>query len=346
MQNQSSKKPVVRLLSTGGTIASTEEAAEGASYSLSERADDIINSVPQLNYFVDIEFEEVTHKPSPHLTIEDYVAVANAAKKAESDGFDGVIITHGTSSVGENAYFNDLVLDLDIPVVFVGAMRPADAIMADGPSNLLTAARMISCDEFHLTGDPSGVYVVLNETIHAARDVVKADTWAPETFDSGPPGPIARFTNAELQLYRDPGSYSADLSDCNLEEVSEMTVPIVTTGAGVGAPLIEQATAGNYDVDGFAIQTTGRGRTSLAISEAVGDAIDAGIPVVSSSRCYYGPLEPQHDQGTVVAMDNLPVWKARLYLLVVLTMTTDIEEIRDAVAETGYSKPVTAPSAL
>ncbi len=346
MQDQSSKKPIVRLLSTGGTIASTEEAAEGARYSLSKKADEIINSVPHLEHFVDIEYDEVTHKPSPHLSIKDYVAVANAAKEAESDGVDGIIVTHGTSSIEENAYFNDLVLNLDIPVAFVGAMRPADAIMTDGPSNLLNAARMITCDEFHLSDDPSGVYVILNETVHAARDVVKSDTWAPETFDSGPAGPIARFTNAELQLYREPGSYSPDLSDCELEEATKITVPIVTTGAGVEAPLIEQAIAGNYDADGFAIQTTGRGRTSPSITEAVDDAIEAGIPVVSSSRCYYGPLEPQHDPGTVVATGNLPVWKARLYLLVVLTMTTDIEAIRDAVAETRYSKPVTAPSAL
>ncbi len=338
------KKPLARLLSTGGTIASTEEAAEGASYTLSKKADEIIDSVPHLDYFIDIEVEEVAHKLSPRLLIEDYVAVANAAKKAEADGVDGVIVTHGTSSIEENAFFNDLVLDLDIPVAFVGAMRPNDAAMADGPSNLLTAVRMIASDQFHLGNN--GVYVVLNDTIHAARDVEKSDTWAPETFDSGLAGPIARFTNSELQLYREPKSYCPNLSDCDLEGIHELTVPIVTTAAGAEAPLIEQAIAGRYAADGFAIQTTGRGKTSPAISRAVESAVEAGFPVVSSSRCYYGPIEPQRNPGSVITMGNLPVWKARLYLLVLLTKTSDIEIIREAVVESGYGKTVTAPSVL
>jgi L-asparaginase len=346
MVNNSTEKPVVRLLSTGGTIASTEEAADGANYTLSKKANEIVNSVPHLNHFIDIEVEEVAHKPSPDLLIEDYTEIANAAKRAESDGFDGVIVTHGTSSIEENAYFNDLVLDLDIPVAFVGAMRPADAQVTDGPSNILTAARMIACDEFHLSDEPSGVYVVLNGTIHAARDVVKSDTWALETFDSGPAGPVARFTNEELQLYRSPGSYSSDLSDSNLEIAPEMTVQMITTGAGVGAPSIEQAVAGENEVDGFAIQTTGRGRSSPAITESVENAINLEIPVVSSSRCYYGPLEPQHEPDGIMAMHNLPVWKARLFLIVALTITTDIESIRRKITKTGYSKRVTAPSAL
>lgn len=340
------EKPLVRLVSTGGTIASTEEAAEGAGYDLSEQADAIVDSVPLLDYFIDIEIEEVAQKGSSSLLIEDYIGVAKAAKQAEADGADGVIVTHGTSAIEEDAYFNDLVLDLDIPVAFVGAMRPADAVTADGPSNLLTAARMITRNEFHLDDKPSGVYVVLNETVHAARDVTKSDTWALETFDSGSAGPIARFTDDEMQLYREPGSYSSDLSGCDLNAASEMTVPIVTTGAGVEAPLIEQAISGEYDADGFTLQTTGRGGTSPGITDASQAAIDAGIPVASGTRTYYGPLGPSDEAGTVIAMENLPAWKVRVHLIVALTITRDIEEIRETVEEGKYGTAVVAPSAL
>jgi len=346
MAKKTSDKSVVRLLSTGGTIASTKEAAEGADYTLSKKADEIVESVPHLDYFADIEVKEVAHKPSPDLLIEDYVEIAKAAKQAESDGFDGIIVTHGTSSIEENTYFNDLVLDRDIPVTFVGAMRPADAQISDGPSNLLTAARMISCDKFHLSDEPSGVYVIINGTIHAARDVMKSDTWALETFDSGPAGPVARFTNAELQLYREPKSYSPDISDCNLENTPEITVPIVTTRERVGAPSIEQAITGEYEVNGFVIQTTGRGRSSPAITEAIENAMNIGIPVVSSSRCYYGPLEPKHEPDSIISIHNLTVWKARLFLIVILTITRDQESIRKTAIETGYNMPVAVPSAL
>ena len=166
-------------------------------------------------------------------------------------------VTNSTNAIEEDAYFNDLVLDLDIPVAFVGAMRAADTVSADGPANLLTAARMITREEFHLNDEPNGVYVVLNETVHAARDVTKTHTTKVDTFDSGAAGPIAVFTDEQLVLYREPGSYSSNLADADLDATSDMVVPIVTTGAGADAYPIEQAIAGEYDVDGILVQATG-----------------------------------------------------------------------------------------
>ncbi|ADJ16123.1 Asparaginase/glutaminase [Halalkalicoccus jeotgali B3] len=340
------EKPLVRLVSTGGTIASTEAASEGAGYSLSEEAEAIVDAVPLLDYFVDIEIDRVAQKGSSSLLVEDYVGVAKAAKRAEADGADGVIVTHGTDAIEEDAYFNDLVLDLDIPVAFVGAMRAADAVSADGPSNLLTAVRMITRNEFHLSEEPSGVYVVLNETVHAARDVTKTNTTKVETFDSGPAGPIAVFTDDELLLYREPGSYSSDLSGCDLDTAAGMVVPIVTTGAGADAYPIEQAISGAYDVDGITVQSTGRGGSAPEISEASQAAVDAGIPVVRASRVHYGPLGPSDEAGSVVITEDLPAWKARLHLIVALTVTTDLEGIRETVEEGKYGTPVVAPSTL
>jgi len=340
-----SDRPLMRLLSTGGTIASTEAAAD-AGYSLSEQADAIVESVPQLEHFVDIEIEEIAQVGSPSLLIEDFVNIAKAAKRAEEDGAAGVIVTHGTNTIEEDAYFNDLVLDLDIPVVFVGAMRPADAIVADGPMNLLLAARLITREEFHLTDEPSGVYALLNETVHAARDIMKSDTWALETFSSATPGPIARFTDDELLLYREPGSYSANLSDCDLDAAPEMTVPIVATGAGAEAPLMEQAVAGEYDADGFAVQHSGRGGTSPAISEATEAVLEANIPVVSSSRNFDGPASRSDEPGSEVSMEDLPVWKARLHLIVALTITNELEEIRETVEGSKYGTAIVPTSTL
>lgn len=350
------ERPTVRVISTGGTIASTEEAADEGGYSLSEQAEAIVDAVPALDHFVDITFDRVAQKGSSSLLVEDYVGVARAAMRAERDGVDGVIVTHGTDAIEEDAYFNDLVLDLDIPVAFVGAQRAADAVSADGPSNLLTAVRMITRREFHLDDEPSGVYVVLNETIHAARDVTKTHTTKLETFDSGPAGPIAVFTDNELVLYREPGSYSADLSSCDLDATTDMVVPIVTTGAGAEAYLIEQAVAGEYDVDGIVVLATGWwGGTAPEVSEATEAALEAGIPVARSTRVHWGPMNPGFDEdreGEIVVIEDLPAWKARLHMIVALTTTDnleatdELEEVRASVAGGKYGTKVVAPSTL
>ncbi|SFG51745.1 L-asparaginase [Halopelagius inordinatus] len=350
------EQPEVRVIGTGGTIASTEGAADDGGYDLSERAEAIVGSVPVLDEFVDISYEQVAQKGSSSLLVEDYVNVAKAARQAERDGADGVVVTHGTDAIEEDAYFNDLVLDLDIPVAFVGAQRAADAVSADGPSNLVTAARLITRREFHLKDEPSGVYVVLNETVHAARDVTKTHTTKLETFDSGPAGPIAVFTDNQLVLYRDPGSYSADLSDSDLDAMSDLTVPIATTGAGADAYLIEQAVAGKYDVDGIVIQATGWwGGIAPEMDDATEAALEKGIPVARSTRVHWGPMNPGYDPepDSIVVMADLPAWKARLHVIAALPTTDGLgdtetqEAIRDTIKEGGqYGKGTVAPSTL
>lgn len=350
------EQPSVTVIGTGGTIASTESAAEEGGYDLSERAEAIVGSVPVLDEFIDITYEQVAQKGSSSLLIEDYVNVAKAARQAEADGADGIIVTHGTDAIEEDAYFNDLVLDLDIPVAFVGAQRAADAVSADGPSNLITAARMITRREFHLEDEPSGVYVVLNETVHAARDVTKTHTTKVETFDSGPAGPIAVFTDNQLVLYRDPGSYSANLSDADLDAMPDLTVPIAATGAGADAYMIEQAAAGDYDVDGLVIQATGWwGGIAPEMDEAVESALEAGVPVARGTRVHWGPMNPGYepDPDGIVVMADLPSWKARLHMIAALPSTEGMgatktqEYIRSTIRGDGqYGERVVAPSTL
>ncbi|WP_431358767.1 asparaginase [Halovenus amylolytica] len=354
---QQSEKPEVRVIATGGTIASTEGAAEEGGYSLSEQAEAIVEAVPALDYFVDITYEQVAQKGSSSLLVEDYVAVAEAAMAAEAEGVDGVLVTHGTDAIEEDAYFNDLVLDLDIPVAFVGAQRAADATSADGPKNLLTAVRMITRREFHLDEEPSGVYLVMNETIHAARDVTKGHTIQVQSFTSGPAGPIGIFTDNELVLYRDPGSYSSNIATENLDAASEMTVPIAATGAGAEAYMIEQAVAGAYDVDGIVIQATGWwGGTAPEVSDATEAALEAGIPVGRTTRVHWGPMNPGYDEdreGDIVVMEDLPSWKGRLHMIAALTLTEGsstseepLEVVRQTVDEGKYGTRVTAPSTI
>lgn len=273
--------------------------------------------------------------------------------RAAADGVDGVLVTHGTDALEEGAFFQDLVLDLDIPTVFVGAMRPADAISADGAANLLSAVRLCTREEFHLETEPSGVYVVMNDTIHAARDVRKSHTKMVDTFESGPAGAIGILTDTEIVLYREPGSYTANLPCNNLDAVPEKNVPIASTGAGHDAFIFEQAIAGDYDVDGIVLHTTGNGGVQPPISEASDRTLEAGIPVAASTRVYWGPMSsgptPDDEEGSLVTMEDIPAWNARLLMMVALTASEDepaIEAVRQAVFESKYAGETVSPSAL
>ncbi|MDG5819773.1 asparaginase [Natronococcus sp. A-GB7] len=346
-------RPEVRVVGTGGTIASTQEAAEDGGYSLDEQAEAIVDAVPVLDDFAEITFDQPVQKPSPFLNAEDFVEISKAIMDAAREGVDGILVTHGTDAIEENAFFQDLVLDLDIPVVFVGAMRPADAISADGPANLLSAVRLCTREEFHLADEPSGVYMVMNDTIHAARDVRKSHTSMVDTFESGPAGPIGILTDSEIVLYREPGSYTADLSCENLDEVPNKTVPIADTGAGYDPFIFEQATAGEYDVDGIVLHTTGNGGVQPPITEARDKALEAGIPVTASTRVYWGPMSsgptPADEEGSLVTMEDIPAWNARLLMMVALTALEDepaIEAVRQAVYESKYASETVSPSAL
>jgi L-asparaginase len=340
-------RPVIRVVGTGGTIASTQEAAEDGGYSLSEQAEAIVNAVPILDEFAEITFSQPVQKPSPFLTAEDYVSVSKDIMRAAEEGVDGVIVTHGTDAIEEDAFFQDVVLDLDIPVCFVGAMRPADAISADGPANLLSAVRVCTREEFHLDDEPSGVYVVMNETILAARDARKTHTSRVDTFKSEFAGPIGVLDDGEIVLYREPGSYTANLPYHNLDAVADQNVPIAGTGAGHDAYLLEQAMDGEYDVDGLVVETTGNGGTQPDIYNATSEAAEMGIPVGTSTRVYWGAMSsgPYSDDepGTPVSTEDIPAWNARLLMMVALTATdgnpavdSDLEMFRKAVIKSKY----------
>lgn len=338
--------PEVQVLSTGGTIASTQEAqSTGAGYELSKSGQQIVNSVPKLSAYARLSVKQVVQKPSYDLLPDDFADVARAARKAADQGMDGVVVTHGTDTIEEDSYYNDLVLDLDIPVVFVGAQRPGDAVSADGPSNLLTAVRAATREEFHLDDESSGVYVAMNEEVHAARDVTKGHTTKVEAFESPGKSPIAHFTD-QMRFYRDPGSYGADLSS---QLRTSKTVPIVTTGAGRDAFQIEQALAGNYDIDGIVIQATGRSEpenTSPAIEKAIAKAIKAGIPIVITTRVYRGPVETPPPDQQAISGGDLPAHKARLQLMLALERTTDLEELNDIFQQSNYGCSGLPPSSI
>lgn len=320
----------VVVLSTGGTIASTA-GEDGAAPSRS--GTDLVDAVPEIASYADVDVRDVVQTPSFDIDPSDIAAVARGARDAAAEGADGVVVTHGTDTMEESAYYLDLVLDLGIPVVLTGAQRRPDEVSPDGPSNLLTAVRAATSD--HLAG-AGGVYVAFDDALHAARDVTKGHTSALSTFVSPDACPVVRFTRGGERVLREPGSRSVTL------DATETTadVAMVKTGVGVGDRQLRAAL--DAGVDGLVVEGTGLGNTTGELGDAISDAIDAGVPVVVTSRCHAGAVAPVygtagggetlHRHGAIDG-DDLPAHKARVKLMLALAAADGtLDAVRDAFA--------------
>lgn len=323
----------ITVLSTGGTIASTP-AEDGATPSKS--GEDLIAAVPELESYANIEATEVVQTPSFDMDIESLTALAEQTRTTVDDGTDGVVITHGTDTMEESAYYLDLVLDLSEPVIFTGAQRRSDETSPDGPSNLLTAVRAASHERFRGEG---GVYIAFDEELHAARDVTKGHTSALSAFVSPDKCPVAQFTRGDVRVHRNPGSRSDSID----VTATSADVPMVKTGISVGARQLNDALEAG--VDGIVVEGTGLGNTTSALGDAIGEALEANVPVVITSRCQGGAVAPVY--GTpgggetlrshgIIDGGDLPAHKARLKLMLLIEElgTDDSTTLRKAF-ETG-----------
>lgn len=301
----------IRVLSTGGTIASTD-AEDGAKPT--RPGSELVRSA-DLPSDLDLSVEQVSQVPGFGM---DTGIVADLGRRVrEVDDVSGFVVTHGTDTMAESAYYLDAGLAPDAPVVFTGAQRRPDEVSADGPANLRTAVAAAVHPDVHEAG---GVYLAFNEELHAARDVVKSHSHKLETFTSPGKGPIAVRTRDGFQVHRDPGGRSTHVP--GLE--SDATVATVPSGLGVGGGpvrgILEQ-------VDGLVVAGTGLGNVTGELADAINRALDRAIPVVVASRCHAGGVNGVYGtagggkqllEAGVLPAGDLPPWKARLKLMLAL----------------------------
>lgn len=319
----------ITVLSTGGTIASTT-GENGATPSKS--GEELVAAVPEIESYADMTVSEVVQTPSFDMGIESLTTVGETVRTAVEGGTDGVIITHGTDTMEESAYYLDLVLDLTAPIIFTGAQRRPDEVSPDGPHNLLTAVRAASHERFQ---DAGGVYIAFDEEVHAARDVTKGHTSDLSAFVSPDKCPVARFTREGVRIHREPGSRS----DSVAVTTPSATVPMIKTGIGIDAQQVNNAL--EMAVDGIVVEGTGLGNTTNALGDAIADALEAGVSVVITSRCQGGAVAPVygtpgggktlHAHGVIDGGD-LPAHKARLKLMLLIEQfgTDDPDALREA----------------
>jgi len=186
----------VRILTTGGTIASLPDPESGAKRP-AVSGEELVAGVPGLNRVADVQVEEIAAVTSWNLTPADMLRVARRAEEVLAEpGVEGVVVTHGTDTLEETAFLCDLTVRSDGPVAVVGAMRSPDELSADGPRNLLNAVRVASAPEAR----GAGAVVVMNDEIHAARWVRKLDSGLASAFRSPRHGPIGRVAPDSLEL--------------------------------------------------------------------------------------------------------------------------------------------------
>jgi len=322
--------PSIRVLATGGTIAGAQTADAGRGYQVAAFSiEALIAAVPQLATLAHLEVEQVAAIGSQDMDDATWLKLAARTQAAiETSEVAGVVITHGTDTMEETAFFLNLVVHGEKPVVLVGAMRPATAISADGPMNLYNAVAVAA----HPDARARGVLVVANDEIHFAREVAKTNTTQVGTFRATHRG-LAGVVNAgRLHLYAPPVRRHTAASEFALGEFHTLPrVDIIYAHAGMGRELIDAAVRAG--ARGIVIAGVGDGNMTGAALAAAADAAKAGVAVTRSSRTGGGVvernIEVDDDRWGFVAADELNPQKARVLLMLGLTRTSDPRRLQD-----------------
>lgn len=322
------RKPRVMIITTGGTIASAAESStQLTDYTASAfSADQLIRAVPSLEDFAQITAEQVTNIGSSDMTIEHWLTLAGRINDVFAKGeADGIVVTHGTDTMEETAYFLNLVVKSDKPVVLVGSMRPATAISADGPLNLLQAVAVAGSAE----AAGHGVLVVMNGEINGARDMTKTNTLHVETFQSHDFGFLGYVVDNKPEFYR--RSTRKHTKDAEFD-VSGLTalpkVEIVYNYLNSGHDALNGVLAGKPE--GVVYSAVGNGTVPEVFREPLAKAAREGVLVVRATRVPTGSVTTRAmdaEYGWAVS-DNLTPPKARILLMLALTRTKDLNEVK------------------
>ncbi|MGI9425505.1 MAG: asparaginase [Hyphomicrobiaceae bacterium] len=329
-------KPKVAFVGTGGTISSIGRSAldlidypdSGAKL----KVDALIEKFELVHEFVEpvvIPYKAVgSTKISPADWLELHRLITRAAGDDES--IAGFVVTHGTASAEETAYFLNLTLRIDRPVVVVGAQRPASAISTDAAINLLNAARTAAAE----ASRGMGALLMLNDEIQAARDVTKTSTLRMQTFRTPDFGVLGQVDGDGVHYYRRPLRRRMPDTEFDVSQISQLPrVDIVSCYAGADGVAIDAFIAAG--AKGLVSSGFAPGLLTPAQDEAFDAAVAKNIAVVQSNRAGSGrvPGRAKLLERGFVSADNLIPQKARILLMVALTQTNDIAELRRIFSE-------------
>ncbi|WP_195238304.1 asparaginase [Romboutsia sp. 1001285H_161024_C4] len=321
------KKKKVAIVFTGGTISMTVDKEIGAAIPTLS-GEQIMSMVTNIDKVAEIEVLNFDEIPGPHMTPERMMELKDYVNDLLiREDICGVVITHGTDSLEETAYFLDLTITSIKPVIVTGAMRSSSELGYDGPSNLSAAV----CTAISDDAIGKGVLIVLNNEVLLASEATKTNTLSLNTFKSLTSGPLGIIDCNELVLYKDV----VNRSIIDTDKV-ESKVALFKSVVGMDDELIKFATDNGYK--GIVIEAMGRGNIPPKMYEGVKYAREKDIPVVIVSRCHsgrvfdsYGYLGSGRDLKNLGCIfgGELPGQKARIKLMLALGKTNDLDEIKD-----------------
>ena len=321
--------PRVRLVATGGTISNKSGGRL--------TAEELVGLMPGIERYVKPEFEQFANTSSASITLDQWLAIAKRLNQLFKDdsGLAGVVVTSGTDTLEELAYFLDLTVHSDKPVVVVGSMRNPSTLGYEGAANLL--------DAFRVAGTPDargrGVMVVLNDTINAAREVTKTNTLSLDTFQTRGYGILGVADSDRIVFYRKVERKHTSASEFDVTNLTTLPrVDILMTYQGAPGDLIKAAA--DAGAKGIVIATAGAGATSGTQFEGITYAAEKGVFVVMTARAGSGRIPARSRpadapsltprQEHMIQGEDLSPVKARILLMLALTKTqsgADIQRI-------------------
>ncbi|MFW6016277.1 MAG: asparaginase [bacterium] len=327
----------IAVIFTGGTISmKIDERLKSVIPALSD--EEIMSKVTGIEKMAQIIPSHFGNFPGPHINPSMILDLANKVNELlEHKYIDGVVVTHGTDTLEETAYFLDKWITNRKPVVVTGAMRNSSELGYDGPANL-SASICTACDNESFG---EGVLVVLNNHIYSADEVMKTHTLSLDTFKSLDFGPLGIVDQDNVIFYRKRRKRHIKINSAKIEE----KVALVKAASGMGSNFIKYCIKENYK--GIVIEGMGRGNVPPFMVEGIKEAIEKGIPVVIVSRCprgrvldsygYEGGGRQLREMGVILG-ENLSGQKARIKLMLILGKTNNYKEVRALFEEDLYEK--------
>jgi L-asparaginase len=313
------RKPNITILATGGTIAGAAASGTQAGYtSGAVTIDAMLTAVPGITNLATVKGEQISNVGSQDMSFEIMLKLAKRINElGRSTDVDGIVVTHGTDTMEETAFFLNLVVKTDKPVVMVGSMRPSTAVSADGPLNLYNAVGVAA--------DPNargrGVLVVMNDWIHAAHSLTKTSTTAIQTFMSPLRGVVGIASYGKNDFYNTPAWKHTTGTEFDVSSVTALPrVDIIMAYADMSPAMIDASVASG--AKGIVIAGVGNGNMNKVSLDAAAAAVKKGVVVVRSSRVATGSVgrnvEVNDDELGFIASDELNPQKSRILLSLAL----------------------------
>lgn len=315
----------ILLIHTGGTISMKEDEKTGE-VKPGEKNPLVnhIKEIPDIN----ILSTELFYLPSPHITPVNMLQIKNYIdNNMKTHKIDGVVITHGTDTLEETAYFLDITLSLQIPIVLTGAMRSSNELGSDGLYNLLSAIKVATSD----SAKHMGVLVVMNDEIHTAKNVTKTHTSNVATFQSPQYGPIGIVNKGGVFFHHKP-VLNKPLHVANLDK----NVLLLKAFAGMDDTLLQAIE--HLQLDGLVIEALGQGNLPPMILPSLQKLLHKEVPIVLVSRCFNGIVQDIYGyegggrhlkELGMIFSNGLNGQKARLKLMIALETTKDRKKLEE-----------------